>query len=65
MSAIDRRRESLDKLHDPNTADNMQARKEITARMLAGEITLEQAQAELKAVKAAGRKAGKAVWGAR
>jgi hypothetical protein len=60
-----RRRESLEKLNDPNTADNMQVRAALVARMNAGEITLPQLQAELAAIKRAGRKAGRPVWGSR
>jgi hypothetical protein len=65
VSAEDRRRASLDKLHDPNTADSMDVRLAIVRRMQAGEITLAEAQAELKRIKAAARRAGRPVWGSR
>jgi hypothetical protein len=40
-------------------ADSMEVRKQLIARMDAGELTLEQAQAELAAIKRGAKKAGK------
>lgn len=65
MSAIDRRRESLDKLYDSGTADNMFVRLAIVERMNKSEITLEQAQAEIRKIKREARKAGRHTWGGR
>lgn len=60
---LDRRLESKARLHDPNTADNMDVRMELVRRMNAGELTLEQVQAELARIKREARKAGKQTWG--
>lgn len=65
MTRADRIRESQRKYRDPDTVDNQEVRMGIVKRMEAGEITLAQAQAELAAIKRAGRKAGKPVWGGR
>lgn len=44
---------------DGRVADSMDVRLEIVRRMDAGEITLEQGQAELKRIKAGAKRAGK------
>lgn len=65
MSKLDRYLASREKLNDPATADNQAIRLAIVKRMNAGEITLAQAQEELRQIKHAARKAGKPVWGGR
>lgn len=47
------------KMRDPNTADNMDVRKAILAKIKSGEISLPQGQKELAAIQRAARKAGK------
>lgn len=44
---------------DGEVADSMEVRLALIARMKAGELTLEQVQAELKRIKRAAKKAGK------
>lgn len=63
MTQLDRRQASLDKLHDPETADNMDVRMELVRRMKAGDLTLAQVQEELARIKREGLLAGKPVWG--
>lgn len=50
-------------LHDPETADNMDVRRELVRRMKAGELTLTQAQEELARIKREGLATGRPVWG--
>ena len=45
-------------MRDPNTADNMDVRKALLARVKSGEITLEQCQKELAAIQKQARKNG-------
>ena len=47
---IDRLRETERRMADPNVADNAEVRLDIMRRVKSGEITLEQGQAELKAI---------------
>jgi hypothetical protein len=48
---VDRRLAAHARLHDPSRPDNMAVRMELVRRMEAGEITLEEAQAQLAALK--------------
>jgi hypothetical protein len=45
-------------MRDPNTADNMDVRKALLARVKSGEITLDQCQKELSAIQRNARKNG-------
>lgn len=45
-------------MRDPNTADNLDVRKALLARVKAGEITFEQCKAELSAIQRNARKTG-------
>ena len=65
-SSIDRLRETERRMADPNVADNAEVRLDIMRRVKSGEITLEQGQAELKAIKKKAKKNGTpTVYGAR
>lgn len=46
-------------MRDPNTADNMDIRKAILARVRNGEITLSQGQMELAEIQKAARREGR------
>jgi hypothetical protein len=46
-------------MRDPNTADNMDVRKSILARVKSGEITLAQGQAELGKIQRQAKRDGK------
>ena len=51
MDHYERIRETNRRLNDPNTADNLNVRMELMERVKKGEITLEEAQEELKRIK--------------
>lgn len=48
---VDRRNAARESLNDPTRPDNMAARMELVERMQRGEITLEEAQSQLDALK--------------
>lgn len=65
-TSIDRLRETERRMADPNVADNFEVRLDIMRRVKSGEITLEQGQAELKAIQKKAKKNGTpTVYGAR
>ena len=51
MSIYERRRATEARMNDPKTADNIDVRKELLERVKRGEMTLEEAQAELAKIK--------------
>ena len=65
-TSFDRSRETERRMADPNVADNAEVRLDIMRRVKSGEITLDQGQAELKAIKKKAKKNGTpTVYGAR
>lgn len=58
FEAIERRRHINDREAEGKVADNMEVRMAIVARIHAGEITLEQGQAELRRIKRQAKAAG-------
>lgn len=46
-------------MRDPNTADNMEVRKALMARVRAGEITLAECQAELAEIQREAKRQGR------
>ena len=54
----ERRMEHRRKAHDPNVADNLDVRSALIKRIETGELTPEEAQAELRKIKRLGKKAG-------
>ncbi len=53
---IQKQRDAI--MRDPDTADNMDVRRAILARIKSGEITLAQGQFELAAIQRNARKSG-------
>ena len=58
MSIYERRRATEARMQASETADNVDVRKALLARVSAGEISLEQAQSELKTIKRNAKKNG-------